>query len=148
VIGVYEKGLTELIANVLKNLGRKRAIVVHGNDGLDEITLSSDTIVSELKDGFVKTYNINARDFGLANIDMEKIRGGTTEENSEIILNILKGSKGAHRDIVLANAAAAIMASERAINLKEGMTLAAESIDSGKALNKLIGLKALTNSFS
>jgi len=144
VIGVFDERLTQLLAKVLKNLRRKRALVVHGKDGLDEITLSSETMVSELKNGTVETYLINPEDFGLPIIDLNDIRGGTQDDNAEIILNILKGEKGPHRDIVCINAGAAIMASEKAGSLQEAIALAYDAIDSGSALQKLSDLRELT----
>ncbi len=148
VVGVYDKKLTGTLANVLKQLGRKKALVVHGKDGLDEITLSSETLVSELNNGAVKTYEIDISDFGLKKIDIDEVKGGTPGHNAEIILNLLTGKKGPHRDIVLVNAGAAIMVSGKAMDLKEGIAQAAESIDSGKALDKLNDLKNLTQRLS
>jgi len=144
VLGVYDEGLTGLLAKVLKELGRKRALVVHGHDGLDEITLSSETKVCELKDGNVLSYNIKPQELGLPLIDLKDIQGGTSDENAEIILRILKKEKSPHRDIVCVNAGAAIMASGRANDLKDGTAMAYAAIDSGQALQKLNALKAFT----
>jgi len=144
VLGVYDEELTEVLAYVLKQLGMKRALVVHGKDGLDEITLSSETEVCELENGHVVKYNIHPEDHGLKLIELNNIRGGTPDKNAEIILNVLKGKKGPPRDIVLVNAAAAIMISDFAKDLNDGLTLAAESIDSGSALQKLSDLSELS----
>ncbi|MEI6126963.1 MAG: anthranilate phosphoribosyltransferase [Pseudomonadota bacterium] len=144
VVGVYDTGLTDLMCRVLKQLGRKRALVVHGNDGLDELSLCTETQVSELKDGKISSYTIHARDYVVASQSFQEIQGGTAEENAEIILSVFNGNKGPHREIVLLNAGAAIMASGKANDLKEGVRLAAVSIDQGSALKKLEALKNLT----
>lgn len=145
VIGVYSADLTEPLANTLKNLGSQRAFVVHGGDGLDEITTTTTTQVSELANGDVKTYTLNPTELGIPTAQPAELVGGTPEENAEITLEVLRGEKGAKRDIVLLNAAAAIVASGKVGDLKDGLVLAAESIDSGKALEKLEGLKAKSN---
>lgn len=145
VIGVYDAGLTEILAGVLKNLGSKRALVVHGSDGLDEITITGSTKISELDKGKIKTYEVSPGDFGLKKASLEAIKGASPKENAEIVISILKGERSSRRDIVLANAAAGIVCSGRAKDLKEGMELAAGSIDSGKALEKLYSLIEMTN---
>ena len=145
VIGVYSVDLTEPLANTLKNLGSQRAFVVHGGDGLDEITTTTTTQVSELANGDVKTYTLNPTELGIPTAQPAELLGGTPEENAEMTLEVLRGEKGAKRDIVLLNAAAAIVASGKVGDLKDGLVLAAESIDSGKALEKLEGLKAKSN---
>lgn len=144
VLGVYDLKLTEVLAYVLKQLGMKRALVVHGKDGLDEITLSSETEACELKNGHVVKYTIYPEDHGLQLIELNHIRGGTPDKNAEIILNVLKGKKGPPRDIVLVNAAAAIMISGLAKDLKDGLALATESIDTGSAQQKLSDLSELS----
>ncbi|MCZ6681012.1 MAG: anthranilate phosphoribosyltransferase [Candidatus Poribacteria bacterium] len=145
VIGVYASTLTEPLANVLKNLGTQHAFVVHGADGLDEITTTTTTRVSELVDGTVKTYTLDPTALGIPTAQPEELVGGTPEENAEITSIVLKAEKGPKRDIVLLNAAAAIVAGGKANNLEAGLGIAAESIDSGKALAKLEGLKAKSN---
>lgn len=145
VIGVYASTLTEPLANVLKNLGTQHAFVVHGADGLDEITTTTTTRVSELVDGTVKTYTLDPTALGIPTAQPEELVGGTPEENAEITSIVLKAEKGPKRDIVLLNAAAAIVAGGKANNLEAGLATAAESIDSGKALAKLEGLKAKSN---
>ncbi len=146
VIGVYTRHLTESLANVLNNLGSKHAFVVHGDDGLDEITTTTTTRVSELVDGVVKTYTLNPTDLGIPKAQSTDLAGGTPEENARLTLSVLNGERGPKRDIVTLNAAAAMVAGGKAETLKAGLALAEESIDSGKALEKLRALKAKTNS--
>lgn len=145
LMGVYSAELTSLIAQALGNLGLSRAIVVHGMDGLDEITITDRTKVSEYRDGVVNDYFIHPEDFGFPLGKREDLAGGDAKENAGITMDILRAEKGARRDIVLLNAAAAIFASGKAKDLKEGIAMAAESIDSGAAMKKLEGLKAFTN---
>jgi len=145
VMGVYAADLTTLMARALGNLGASHAFVVHGMDGLDEITITERTRVSEFQNGEVKDYFIHPSDFGLAMGKAEDLKGGDAKENAAITVDVLKGQKGPRRDIVLLNAAAAIAAAGRAAGLKEGIILAAASIDSGAALNKLEQLKTFTN---
>ncbi len=141
VVGVYSAALTETLAGVLATLGSERAFVVHGSDGLDEMTLTGPTRVSELKAGSVSTYEVLPRDFGLGQATAEALKGGDADYNAEITRSILNGEEGPRRDIVLLNAAAAIVAGDKARDLNEGVQVAAEVIDSGKALEKLEGLK-------
>jgi len=136
VMGVYDPSLTETLAKVLKNLGSKHVFVVHG-DGLDEITNTGITHISELVAGEVQSYTIVPEKFGIPKADKSTLTGGSAEENAQITMSILKGEKGPRRDIVLLNSAAAILAGDMATTLKEGIQIAAESIDSGKALEKL-----------
>jgi anthranilate phosphoribosyltransferase len=145
VLGVYESGLTEKMAAVLKNLGIRRALVVHGKDTLDEISITEKTKVTELKDGRMKNYFIKPEDFGMKRGKPAEIKGGTKEQNAEIILEILKGGRGPRRDVTVLNAAAAFVAAGRAKDFKKGIELADRSIDSGKALNTLEGLIEFTN---
>ncbi len=142
VLGVYAPTLTEPLANVLKNLGSQRAFVVHGGDGLDEITTTTTTQISELVAGEVNTYTLDPAEFGIPAAQPSDLKGGTPEENAEMTLSILRGEKGPKRDIVLLNAAAAIVAGGKAVDIAAGLAVAAESIDSGRALEKLEGLKA------
>jgi len=147
VLGVFSSDLTEVMAKVLGNLGIKHALVVHGKDGLDEITISDKTKVTELKDGKIKTYEIKPEDFGIKKAKLTEILGGSKEENARLAIGILKGEeKGAKRNIVLMNAAAAIYAAGKAKDLKQGFKLAAESVDSGVANKKLEELVKFTNS--
>ena len=145
VIGVYAPALTEPLAHVLKNFGAQCAFVVHGGDGLDEITTTTTTQVSELADGEVNTYTLDPRGLGIPTAQPSDLKGGTPEENAEMTLSVLKGEKGPKRDIVLLNAAAAIVAGGEAEDITAGLAAAAESIDSGQALEKLEGLKAKSN---
>jgi len=148
VVGVYAAPLTELLAGVLKELGSTRALVVHGSDGLDEISISSESKISELKGGKVNTYVVAPEDFGLQRSSLAEIQGGDARQNSEIILGILRGVRGPRRDIVLLNAAAAFLASSRAADLSQGVNIATESIDSGNALRKLEQLREFTMQLS
>jgi anthranilate phosphoribosyltransferase len=145
LIGVYDPALTDLLALVLNNLGTKHAFVVRGEDGLDEITLTTETRVTELKDGSIKTYHITPEDFGFDRCAPEDLTGGESTENAEIILKIFNGEKGPKRDIVLLNSAAAICAAGKVGSIAEGIAVAHGAIDSGEALEKLEQLKTLTN---
>ncbi len=146
VLGVYDPLLTDILAKVLYNLGSIRAFVVCGEDGLDEITLTGETRVTELHDGSIKTYHLRPEDFGLERCAPCDLKGGDPRENARIIRGVLEGSCGPHRDIVLLNASPAIVAARKARTLKEGVAIARGSIDSGEALKKLDGLVAATNS--
>ncbi len=144
VIGVYDAKLTEIMAGVLKNLGSKRAFVVCGMDGLDEITITDRTKISELDKGKVRTYYVTPEDFGAKRARLEDLKGAGPKENAEIILSVLKGEHSARRDIVLANASAGLVCVGRAKDFKVGFNLAAESVDSGRALDKLSKLVEFT----
>ncbi len=146
VIGVYEEKLVETVAQSLKNLGLKRAFVVHGSDGLDEITLTAKTFVSELSSGKITAYTIQPEDFGFEKCKMNDLEGGNPEKNAGITRKILQGEKGHMRNITIMNAAAIITVGGLAENIRKGIKLAEESVDSGKALKKLEGLVELTNS--
>lgn len=145
VVGVYAAHLTELLARVLGELGSSRALVVHGSDGLDEITITGESKITELRNGEPSTYSVAPEDFGLSRATLAEIQGGDARQNSQIILEVLRGARGPKRDIVLLNAAAAFVASSRVSDLKAGVAVAAESIDNGRALNKLEQLIAFTN---
>jgi anthranilate phosphoribosyltransferase len=144
VLGVYDASLTELMARALAELGSARAFVVHGADGLDEISLSGETQVAELRDGKVSSYSIVPEDFGLRRAPLEAIAGGDAKTNAKILRRVLKGELGPHREIVLANSAAALVAAGRATDFLDGVRLAAQSIDSGAAQAKLDALIAFT----
>lgn len=138
MVGVYDKNLTELIAGVLKEIGVKHAMVIASEDGMDEISTNTTTKVSELKNGEIKTYEINPADYGFQAGTIADYAGGTPAENAEITLKILKGEdKGIKRDIVVMNAGAALYAGDKAESIADGIRLANEMIDSGKALAKL-----------
>jgi anthranilate phosphoribosyltransferase len=147
VLGVYKEELTPVLAEVLNKLGSRSAFVVCGKGGLDEISITGKTQVSELKNGQVSTYTIEPEDFGLPRASMNDIRGGDAQENARIVLSVLQGEPGPRRDMVLLNAAAALVAAGRAADFPDGITQAAEAIDSGRALEKLEGLKAITNEY-
>jgi len=146
LIGVYNPRLTEMFAGVLKNLGTKRAFVVHGSDGLDEATVTGETRVSELKDGLISTYNINPIDIFGETYPGEALVGGDASVNAQITKDVLTGKDGVCRKIVLLNAALAIMAGEKAKDIREGIAKAEECIDTGAAIKKLQALIELSNS--
>ena len=145
VIGIYDSSRLKQIASVLKLLGTRQAFVVHGSDGLDEITLTGTTNVCELVNGQVKEYTLEPENFELTACKAKDISGGTPEENANIIKNILSGEQGPKRDIVLMNASAAICAGGIAENLKVAMHLARQSIDTGSAEKKLNDLCRLSH---
>jgi anthranilate phosphoribosyltransferase len=149
VVGVYDRSVTETMAQALGELGVRRAFVVHGADGLDEISISGETHVSELRDGSVQNFTVTPETFGLRAWTRESIRGGDAAQNAEIVHKVVGRSflyreHGPHRDIVLANASAALVVSGRAQHFLEGTKLAAEVIDSGAAREKLEALVAFT----
>ena len=137
IMGVYDETLVEPLARVLNNLGVKRAMVVYGEDGLDEISLSSSTQICEIHDGHYTCYKITPEQFGFERCLKEELVGGTPQENAKITLDILKGQKGPKRDAVLMNAGAAIYIGGKAQDLQEGIAIARQRIDEGKALKKL-----------
>ncbi len=145
LLGVYDEKLVEPLANVLGKLGSKHALVVHGMDGLDEVTTTDKTLVAELKNEKVNTYKISAQDFGIKKAKMEDLKGGEVQTNAEVALKILKGENGHLLDIVILNAGCAIYACDKAKDIKEGINIAKESISSGKALQKLELLKEYSN---
>lgn len=143
VMGVYDEDLTEIMAQVLCELGTARALVVHGSDGLDEITLTGESKISEVRNGEVRTYYVTPEDFGLARAPISAIQGGDARHNAEIIRSILSDERGSRQDVVLLNAAAGLVVGGKADVLRDGIELARESIRSGKAmacLQKLIRL--------
>ena len=143
VLGVYERDLTGPVAEVLRLLGVSRALVVYGN-GLDEITVTGETCVTELDGNRITNYSVTPEQFGLARAAPSDLLGGDPDENARIVRAVLAGKKGAARDIVLMNAGAAIYVGGRAATLAEGVRLAADSIDSGRAAQKLDALVAAT----
>jgi len=145
LIGVYDPRLTEVFAEVLKSLGTRRAFVVHGSDGLDEATVTGETRVSELKDGLITTYNIDPVDFFGEIHGGDELSGKDASVNARITTQVLSGEKGACRDIVLLNSALAIMSGEMAGNIREGIEIATDCIDSGRAIKKLQALIELSN---
>ena len=145
VVGVYSETLVEKLALALCELGLHRALVVHGADGLDEITISAPTTIAEVREGKVKVYEVTPEQFGLRRAPLDAISGGDAETNAEIIREILKGIKSPRRDVVLLNAAASMVAASRADSIAEGIPLSAESLDGGAARAKLDALAAFTN---
>jgi anthranilate phosphoribosyltransferase len=141
LIGVYELRWVEVVAKVLKILGTVHALVVFGEDGLDEITTTAKTKVAEVQKGKIRNFEINPQDFGLKKSRIEDLSGGDASFNARILLDILKGEPGPKRDIVLLNAAAAIYAADKVKSIKDGIELARQAIDSKKALEKLGQLK-------
>jgi len=147
VLGVYEEQLTATLAEVLNRLGSRSAFVVHGKDSLDEISITGPTVVSQLKNNSVTTYTIEPEDFDLPRASLSEIRGGDAAENARIVLGVLQGEPSAKRNIVLLNAAAALVAAGQAVDFREGIDQAADTIDAGRAMDKLEGLRAITNAF-
>jgi anthranilate phosphoribosyltransferase len=142
---VYSVALVEKLAEALQMLGLHRALVVHGNDGLDEITITGPTRVAEVRNGKIRAYEISPEEFGLRRAPISEIQGGDTKANAEIIRRIVDGEKSARRDVVLLNAAAALVVAGRADSISEAMPLAAESLDSGAAREKLAKLVEFTS---
>ncbi len=145
VLGVYESGLTSIMAEVLNHLGSTSALVVFGEGSYDEISIVGPTQVSELRDGAISNYSIEPEDFGMTRADISDIRGGDAKQNATIVREILAGQPGPKRDIVLLNAGAAFYAARKAQDIHEGINMAAESIDSGMAAQKLEQLIRKTN---
>ena len=137
VLGVYDESLTEIMANALNNLGVERALVVHGQDGMDEITLTNKTKYCLVLDGKVISGVIDPRDYGFSFCSKEDLQGGTAEENAAIILAILNGEIGFKRDIAVLNAAAAIYIGKKANSIEDGIKIAQQVVDNKSALNKL-----------
>lgn len=144
VLGVYNEKLTEMMAQVLHALGAQRAFVVHGADGLDEISISGESKISEVRNGEVRTYYLTPEDFGVKRASISEIQGGNAQENAAIIRRILLNEDGAKKDIALLNAAAGLVVGGKAQTLREGINLARESIQSGNALDKLEKLISVT----
>ena len=146
LLGLYGAELVGTIACVLKNLGSVRAMVVHGMEGLDEISLCGPTKIAELRDRDVTEYLIEPETLGLKRCRLEELRGGSAEESAKIVRAVLARKQGAARDVVLLNSGAALYVSGKAPSISEGVRIAAESIDSGKAQHKLEQLAQMTNS--
>ncbi len=144
LLGVFKKDLMAPITNVLKNLDAEHCLIVHGEDGLDEITITGKTLVSELNAGTIKEYEVEPEDFNLHVGTIDDIKGGSVKDNASIALGILNGVKGPKREIAIFNAGAAIYVAGRADSISEGIELAKESIDSGRAFEKLQRLKEIT----
>lgn len=146
LLGVFDGALTEALAGVLRELGSDQALVVHGSDGLDEITLTGPTQVSELRDGHVSTRQIHPGDFGLQTVLADALKGGDADHNARILRGVLDGEEGPQRDVVLLNSAAAMVVGGLAEDITAGLEVARESIDSGKARHALDRLVEVSNS--
>jgi len=148
LFGVYDENLVEPLAQVLANLGTKRLAVVHGHDGSDEITMTQETRVCEIIEGKIRNYFIAPEEFGMKRCELKDLVGGDPQINAKIALDILSGKeKGAKRDAVLLNAAMCFHLDDYNMSLKDGVQKAKESIDSGKAIEKLNAFKTMSNSF-
>jgi len=146
LLGVYDESLVEPLAKVLANLGVEHAYVVHGHDGLDEISVCAPTSVCEVKEGFIRSFTLTPEEYGLTRCDRAELVGGTAADNAAITRAILGGQKGPKRDAVLLNSAAAIHLGRPEVTLEEGLTIAADVIDSGAALHQLERFVELSNS--
>ena len=145
MVGVFSRQWVEPLAQVLKNLGSERAIVVHGSDGLDEITTAGPTAVASLENGKITTYEITPEDVGLARAKPEDLRGGDADANATALLDVLKGRQGPYRDVAIYNAAAALMVAGKAKDLAQGVALATKAIETGEAEGRLDRLIAVSN---
>lgn len=148
LLGVAQAELAAKMAAVLQGLGSRHALVVHGSDGLDELTLSGPSQVHELRAGAITVYEVSPRELGLREAGLEDVKGGTAQENAAALRAVLAGADGALRDIVLLNAAAALVAADLADTISGGLAIAQDSLDSGEALRRLNGFVELTAAFS
>jgi len=148
VLGVADDSLVEKLALALQQLGCNHALVVHGEDGLDEITISGKTHICELKGNHIVNYTISPEDIGLTNADSKNLKGGSAKENAELLRNILAGASGPQRDAVMMNTAAALLAGDKVETLRRGVELAQKTVDSGQAVNKLEQLIELSQNLS
>ncbi len=147
LLGVYDSDLTELMAEVLRALGTEHAFVVHGADGLDELSVTGQNKISRLHNGRIETYFLDPQDLGLPRGRLSDLAGGTAEDNVTITKALLKGERGPKRDVILLNAAAVLIAGDKASSFNEGLVLAAEVIDNGSAQRKLHQLVEFSRSF-
>jgi anthranilate phosphoribosyltransferase len=145
MVGVFSRQWIEPLAQVLKNLGSESVWVVHGSDGLDEVTTAAPTHVAALENGAVRTFEITPEELGLQRVKPEALRGGDAKENAQALIDVLKGKSGAFRDVATLNAAAALVVAARAKDLKQALALAQKSIDSGEAATRLQRLVAISN---
>jgi anthranilate phosphoribosyltransferase len=148
VLGVADKAIAEKMALALCKLGSHCALVVHGEDGLDEVTITGKTFVWEIRETKIRSYTITPEELGLSRASAEQLKGGTPKENAELLREIFRGKTGAQRDIVIANAAAALVAASKASTFLEGAALASKAIDNGEALTKLEHLIKFTQNLS
>jgi anthranilate phosphoribosyltransferase len=137
VLGVADGSLVEKLALVLQTLGCNHVLVVHGEDGLDEITVTGRTQVCELKEGRIASYSISPEDFGLSRAGLDTLKGGTVDENAALLRSILASAPGPQRDVIVMNAGAVLLAGDRVKSLEQGVALAGDVIASGHALTKL-----------
>ncbi|WJS00487.1 anthranilate phosphoribosyltransferase [Roseibium aggregatum] len=145
MVGVFARKWVEPLAEALRELGSEKAWVVHGSDGMDEITTTGPTAIAELKNGTIRSFEISPEDVGLAVSDPKDLKGGLPSENAKALRDVLAGAKNAYRDVVLFNAAASLLVADKVETLKEGVELAAQSIDSGSAADTLEKLVAASN---
>jgi anthranilate phosphoribosyltransferase len=145
MVGVFSRQWIEPLAQVLRNLGSEQAWVVHGSDGLDEITTSGPTHVAALEHGTVHTFTITPEDVGFQRVKPEALRGGDAKDNARALLDVLKGQKGPYRDVAILNAAAGLIVAARAKDLKQAVALATKAVDSGEAEGRLDRLIAISN---
>jgi anthranilate phosphoribosyltransferase len=145
MIGTFSKHWVEPMAQVLKNLGSENIWVVHGSDGLDEITTSGQTSVAALENGKIRTFEVTPEDAGLSRSKPEALRGGDAEHNAKALLDVLKGKRSAFRDVAVLNAAATLIVAGKAKDLKQGAALAAKSIETGEAEGRLERLISVSN---
>jgi len=145
VLGVYREALVDLLAKVLVNLGCRRGYVVHGLDGMDEVTLTGPTRVAEIKNGETVLSTVEPEDFGFARCQLSDLQGGDAEENAAIIRSILSGQRGPKRDVVVLNSAFALAAAGAAEDLQQGLVMSREVLDNGRVAQQLAGLVKLTN---
>jgi anthranilate phosphoribosyltransferase len=145
MVGVFSRQWVQPLAQVLKNLGSESVWVVHGSDGLDEITLSGPTFVAALENGNIRSFEVTPEDAGLSRAGGDALKGGDAEANAAALRNVLEGKPGAFRDVALLNAAAALIVAGKAKTLKDGVALGTKSLDGGGAMNKLKQLIAVSN---
>ncbi len=143
--GVYRDDLVEPLARVLLNLGCRRGFVVHGSDGMDEMTLTGPTLVAEISEGELKVYTIEPEQFGLARCSLEDLKGGDATENAAIIRAVLAGEQGPKRDVVVLNSAYGLVAAGSAADIETGIAMAREALDLGRAQTVLTELVRMTN---
>lgn len=148
VIGVFSREVGRMFAECMKNMGATKALVVHGSDGMDEVTITGKSYIWEIKDGEISEYELDPHDFGMEYASDEDIKGGTGADNAQIALDIFKGKKGPKRDIVVLNSACGIYIGGKAKSIADGVKIAEDMIDSGKALEKVNELVEKTNSFA
>ncbi len=148
VLGVADKAIAEKMALALCKLGSHRALVVHGEDGLDEVTITGKTFVWEVRETEIQSYTITPEELGLSRANLEQLKGGTPKENAELLQGVFRGKTGPQRDVVIANAAATLVAAGKASTFSEGAALASKAIDNGEALTKLENLIKFTQNLS